>query len=128
MLAPFKVEELSLDPKIAYYHETIYENEIGKIIEFGEENVQRSQVGDITVSTVSDIRTGQNTWLWYEKHSFLNAVSQRLNDITGLSLESAEPLQVATYGIGGHYGPHHDFSDVRIFFCSMKHYLIKILS
>lgn len=32
--------------------------------------------------------------------------------MTELSVETAEFLQIARYGIGGHYGPHWDFSRV----------------
>uniref|UniRef100_A0A3B1KID5 Zgc:152670 n=1 Tax=Astyanax mexicanus TaxID=7994 RepID=A0A3B1KID5_ASTMX len=42
-------------------------------------------------------------------------VSQRLSDITGLGMESAESLQfqVLNYGVGGHFSPHYDtLSDV----------------
>lgn len=111
LIAPFKLEELNVDPYVAFYHEAIYESEIKQIINTTKNKVERSQVGGAN-SSVSDIRTSKNTWLWFEQHTFLNGVATRLKDITGLSMESAEALQVANYGIGGHYGPHYDFSQV----------------
>lgn len=41
-------------------------------------------------------------------------VSQRIEDMTGLSTSTAEELQVVNYGIGGHYEPHYDFARVSI--------------
>lgn len=37
-------------------------------------------------------------------------MSQRVEDMTGLSIETSEELQVVNYGIGGHYEPHYDFA------------------
>ena len=39
-------------------------------------------------------------------------LNQRIHQITGLELETAEELQVANYGLGGHYEPHFDFARV----------------
>ncbi|XP_050340282.1 prolyl 4-hydroxylase subunit alpha-2-like [Bactrocera neohumeralis] len=111
-IAPFKKEELNLDPSIAYYHESIFEKEIERILNATEDYVERSMVGDLENSTYSDVRTSQNTWLDFKVHPFLNNIAQRLRDATGLSLESGEHLQVANYGIGGHYGAHYDFSEM----------------
>ncbi|XP_036325363.1 prolyl 4-hydroxylase subunit alpha-2 [Rhagoletis pomonella] len=107
-IAPFRKEELSQDPPVAYYHEVIYDSEIERILNETEHNVQRSMVDN---GTFSDVRTSQNTWIDFEEHSFLNNLAQRLRDITGLILETAELLQVANYGIGGHYGAHYDFAE-----------------
>ena len=35
-------------------------------------------------------------------------VDQRIEDVTGLTLSTAEPLQVVNYGIGGQYETHYD--------------------
>ncbi|XP_011192271.3 prolyl 4-hydroxylase subunit alpha-2 [Zeugodacus cucurbitae] len=110
-IAPFKKEELNHDPPIAYYHESIHESEIQQIINATENNVERSKIGDVNQAVYSDIRTSQNTWLELETRPFLKNIVQRLKDVTGLSLESGEHLQVANYGIGGHYGAHYDFSE-----------------
>ena len=37
-------------------------------------------------------------------------VCQRIEDITGLTMETAEDLQIANYGIGGQYEPHYDMA------------------
>lgn len=41
----------------------------------------------------------------------MQAITDRIEDMTGLMMETAEDLQVANYGIGGHFGPHHDYID-----------------
>lgn len=54
-------------------------------------------------------RVSKSAWLEDEEHTYVRNVGQRITDMTGLSLESAEKLQVVNYGIGGHYEPHIDF-------------------
>ncbi|XP_053950575.1 prolyl 4-hydroxylase subunit alpha-2 [Anastrepha ludens] len=110
-IAPFKKEELNHDPAVAYYHEAIYDSEIQRILDQAVDKVERSMVGSEENHNTSDVRTSQNTWLDFEEHSFLNNMAQRLRDITGLVLETGEQLQVANYGIGGHYGAHYDFTE-----------------
>lgn len=61
----------------------------------------------------SDYRISKTAWLSDDDNSLLMRVTQRVADLSGLSMASAEALQVANYGIGGHYMQHYDF--VRIF-------------
>ncbi|XP_033244634.1 prolyl 4-hydroxylase subunit alpha-1 isoform X1 [Drosophila miranda] len=110
-LSPFKVEQLSGDPYVAYFHDVLSDKESELIIEHGKGQVTRSEIGQTGNSTVSEIRTSQNTWLWYENNPWLADIKQRLEDITGLSTDTAEPLQLVNYGIGGQYEPHFDFMD-----------------
>lgn len=37
-------------------------------------------------------------------------ISRRIEDMTELSMTTAEELQVVNYGIGGHYAAHFDFA------------------
>lgn len=61
--------------------------------------------------TVSDSRICKFTWLFDGTHDHIQNINRRIVDMTKLSLTNAEPLQIANYGIGGHYDPHFDFSD-----------------
>lgn len=54
----------------------------------------------------------QIAWLEDSIDPLLARVSRRVSFVTGLSTESAEQFQVANYGLGGHYGPHPDYSEL----------------
>lgn len=43
----------------------------------------------------------------------LETISARIADMTQLNVEYSEPLQIASYGIGGHYIPHYDWFGYR---------------
>lgn len=55
-------------------------------------------------------RISKSAWLKDEEHKYIADISQRVEDMTGLTAETAEELQVVNYGIGGHYEPHFDFA------------------
>lgn len=54
-------------------------------------------------------RVSKSAWIQDVEHKCVRDVGQRVNDMTGLDMKSAEHLQVVNYGIGGHYEPHFDF-------------------
>ncbi|XP_065357425.1 prolyl 4-hydroxylase subunit alpha-2 [Calliphora vicina] len=107
-IGPFKMEELNHEPFVAFYHQTIYDTEIEQIKKAVDTKVVRSKIGN---HQYSEKRTSKQSWLYWEKHEFLKKLYQRLEDITGLNMDTSEAMQVANYGIGGHYGPHYDFSE-----------------
>lgn len=53
-----------------------------------------------------------SAWLKNDDHAVVSKISRRVQDITGLTVGTAEELQVVNYGIGGHYEPHFDFARV----------------
>lgn len=65
-------------------------------------------MGDDGSGTKSSIRTSKVAWLNLQDHKYITDISNRVEDMTGLSTKFAEPLQVQSYGIGGHYELHLD--------------------
>uniref|UniRef100_T1ILC0 Prolyl 4-hydroxylase alpha subunit domain-containing protein n=1 Tax=Strigamia maritima TaxID=126957 RepID=T1ILC0_STRMM len=113
---PIKVEVHSHDPLIVSFHDIIYESEINLIKWYSQFSLERSKViGNSAV--LSDARTSQNTWLDDNvedaklRHK-LKIIMDRVSRITRLNVhgkKNSETMQVANYGIGGHYSPHVDY-------------------
>ncbi|XP_073705459.1 prolyl 4-hydroxylase subunit alpha-1-like [Garra rufa] len=106
MYAPVKEEVEWEKPRIIRYHDIISEREIEIMKNISRPLLFRSE----TSEGVSKIRTSQCVFL-EEDNTVVSRVSQRIADITGLSKESAEDLQIQNYGIGGRYEPHYDAWD-----------------
>uniref|UniRef100_A0AAR5PBD1 Fe2OG dioxygenase domain-containing protein n=1 Tax=Dendroctonus ponderosae TaxID=77166 RepID=A0AAR5PBD1_DENPD len=75
--------------------------------QFRRATVQNSQTGALETA---QYRISKSAWLKNEEHKHIADVARRVEDMTGLSMETAEELQVVNYGIGGHYEPHFDFA------------------
>lgn len=117
-LHPVKVEENSADPYVYTFYDIISDNEIESIKTLARPQLERSTVISLDGAgrEISNVRTSQNAWLFDhnadESHALFNRVMARVGWITGLYTVgegNAEALQVANYGIGGHYIPHHDY-------------------
>ncbi|KAL9898422.1 prolyl 4-hydroxylase subunit alpha-1-like [Glossina fuscipes fuscipes] len=110
-LAPFKVEELNLDPEVKIFHNILTDETIEIIKKFASPHLVRSTVFSKTGNgrAKHNYRISKNAWLTYDSHPSLLRMLRDLHDITGLDTMCSEPLQVANYGLGGHYEPHVDF-------------------
>ncbi|XP_069668616.1 prolyl 4-hydroxylase subunit alpha-1-like isoform X2 [Periplaneta americana] len=111
-LARVKEEVAYLKPLILIYHDVIYDAEIETIKKlsiprFKRATVQNSKTGELETA---NYRISKSAWLRDEFHPHVSAVNRRVEDITGLTISTAEELQVVNYGIGGHYEPHFDFA------------------
>ncbi|XP_033037202.1 prolyl 4-hydroxylase subunit alpha-2 isoform X5 [Trachypithecus francoisi] len=62
------------------------------------------------VLTVASYRVSKSSWLEEDDDPVVARVNRRMQHITGLTVKTAELLQVANYGLGGQYEPHFDFS------------------
>ncbi|XP_059356831.1 prolyl 4-hydroxylase subunit alpha-1-like [Carassius carassius] len=106
MYAPVKEEVEWDEPRIIRYHDIISDRDIENLKNISRPLLSRSE----TTAGVSKSRTSQSVFL-DEGYPVVSRVSQRIADITGLSMESAEHLHVQNYGIGGKYEPHYDAWD-----------------
>uniref|UniRef100_A0A672JTR1 Procollagen-proline, 2-oxoglutarate 4-dioxygenase (proline 4-hydroxylase), alpha polypeptide 2 n=1 Tax=Sinocyclocheilus grahami TaxID=75366 RepID=A0A672JTR1_SINGR len=115
LLKPMKEEDEWDSPHIVRFLEALSDEEIKKIKELAKPKLSRATVRDPNtgVLTVAHYRVSKSAWLEEEDDPVIARVNQRIEDVTGLSVNTAELLQVANYGVGGQYEPHYDFSRVR---------------
>ncbi|XP_067670892.1 prolyl 4-hydroxylase subunit alpha-1-like isoform X1 [Haliotis asinina] len=112
ILMPAKEEDVFLDPWIVMYHDVMSDSEINAIKsiatpKLNRATVQNAKTGELEVATY---RISKSAWLKHDEHPVVARINARMEAITGLSMETAEELQVANYGLGGHYEPHFDFA------------------
>ncbi|CAL4081924.1 unnamed protein product, partial [Meganyctiphanes norvegica] len=111
-IAPVKTEVMHIHPTIYIYYDVLYEKEMAVIKElaiprFKRATVQNYKTGELETA---QYRISKSAWLKDEDHLYVRNVNQRIEDISGLAVSTAEELQIANYGIGGHYEPHFDFA------------------
>lgn len=112
LLQPAKEEEVHLDPWIVVYHDIISDEEIRQIKRLAtprlnRATVQNSKTGELETA---HYRISKSAWLRGEDDPVVKKLNERMQAVTGLDLETAEELQIANYGLGGHYEPHYDFA------------------
>ncbi|KAG9339817.1 hypothetical protein JZ751_022484 [Albula glossodonta] len=112
LLKPMKEEDEWDSPRIVRYLDALKDEEIEKIKELAKPKLARATVRDPKsgVLTVAHYRVSKSAWLEGEEDPIIARVNQRIEDVTGLTVDTAELLQVANYGVGGQYEPHFDFS------------------
>ncbi|KAG1960417.1 prolyl 4-hydroxylase subunit alpha-2 [Pimephales promelas] len=110
-IGPVKQEDEWDRPRIVRYHEIITEKEMEKVKELAKPRLRRATISNpITgVLETAQYRISKSAWLAAYEHPVVDHINQRIEDITGLDMKTAEELQVANYGVGGQYEPHFDF-------------------
>ncbi|TMW48452.1 hypothetical protein DOY81_006471 [Sarcophaga bullata] len=111
ILQPYKLEQLSLDPYVIFIHDVISEHQMEVIKEQAQPHMKRSTVyaTDGSHTEVTYYRTSKTAWFKYDQHKYTQQWLQHVKHVTGLNVDHAEDLQIANYGMGGHYEPHFDF-------------------
>ncbi|XP_012276583.1 prolyl 4-hydroxylase subunit alpha-2 [Orussus abietinus] len=111
-IGPFKMEEAYLDPRIVIFHDVIYDDEIETIKRLAQPRFKRATVQNMKTGELetANYRISKSAWLQEREHKHVAAVCNRVELMTGLTISTAEELQVVNYGIGGHYEPHFDFA------------------
>ncbi|RXN32976.1 prolyl 4-hydroxylase subunit alpha-1-like isoform X1 [Labeo rohita] len=111
LLGPVKQEDEWDRPRIVRYHDIISDSEIKTVKEMAKPRLKRATVHDPITGklTTAQYRVSKSAWLSGYEHSTIEKINQRVEDVTGLEMDTAEELQVANYGVGGQYEPHFDF-------------------
>lgn len=116
MYAPVKEEEEWDEPLIIRFHDLLSLKETEVIKNLSRPKLDRAKVSDpLTGEKIStEVRVSKSAWLSDSESPVVARVNQRIADVTGLTMETAELLQVANYGIGGQYEPHYDSQDTQL--------------
>ncbi|KAJ6644589.1 Prolyl 4-hydroxylase subunit alpha-2, partial [Pseudolycoriella hygida] len=108
-LARFKIEELNLDPYIISFVDVLSENETRFLKHTSSSKQGPGTVLDANLQeSISSRRIAQTSWHNKTDDKTFQKLSRRVEDMTNLSQNHAEPLQIQNYGIGGHYVGHWD--------------------
>lgn len=111
-LAPIKVDIQRFNPLAVVFRDVINDDEIDRIKDLASPKlaratVQNSQTGALETAAY---RISKSAWLKGTDDEVVDRINRRMNLMTNLEMETAEELQIANYGIGGHYDPHYDFA------------------
>ncbi|XP_062859273.1 prolyl 4-hydroxylase subunit alpha-1a isoform X2 [Trichomycterus rosablanca] len=111
ILGPVKIEDEWDRPRITRFHDVINEWEMEKVKELAKPRLRRATISNpITgVLETAHYRISKSAWLAAYEHPVVDRINQRIEDLTGLDVSTAEELQVSNYGVGGQYEPHFDF-------------------
>ncbi|XP_065186802.1 prolyl 4-hydroxylase subunit alpha-1-like [Sycon ciliatum] len=112
ILRPAKVEVAWVKPTVLLYRDIVSESEINRLKELATPRLKRATVHSPVTGKLefADYRVSKSGWLaeWHDNSGVVDRINTRITDYTGLSMTTAELLQVVNYGIGGQYEPHYD--------------------
>uniref|UniRef100_A0A3Q0RGH4 Prolyl 4-hydroxylase subunit alpha-1 n=1 Tax=Amphilophus citrinellus TaxID=61819 RepID=A0A3Q0RGH4_AMPCI len=107
LLAPMKQQDEWDRPYIVRYLDVITDAEIEKIKELAKPRVKIFSPRCFILTLLCLLYS--SAWLTGYDDPMIETINQRIEDLTGLEMDTAEELQVANYGVGGQYEPHFDF-------------------
>ncbi|EDW84461.1 uncharacterized protein Dwil_GK13125 [Drosophila willistoni] len=115
-----ELEELHQDPFVVQVHNIVSQKDMNLLQKIARPNIQRSQVyaqdHNANETVAAAYRTSKGATFEYFEHRSMELLSRHVADLSGLDMNSAELLQIANYGIGGHYEPHWDcFPDHHVY-------------
>lgn len=111
-LKPAKFERVFVKPEIIIFRDILTEPEMAKIKELASPRLRRATIQHPVTGNLeyAAYRISKSGWLKDTDHELIRRVSRRIEDVTGLTMDTAEELQIVNYGIAGHYEPHFDFA------------------
>ena len=112
VIKPAKIEVLNLEPRIVKYYNVISDEEIELVKSLAAPRLRRATINNLATGKLeyAKYRVSKTGWLEDYESEVIHGISKRISRLTGLdtSFQAAEEMQVANYGIGGHYEPHWD--------------------
>jgi len=110
LFQPYKAEMLHSEPMILRFYDVLSDFEIDTLISLGEPQLKWATVQDPATGQLVNAayRISESAWLRADSHAVVSNYRKRISMITGLTMERAEDVQLANYGIGGQYEPHYD--------------------
>jgi prolyl 4-hydroxylase len=109
-IAPFKLEIVNLQPFVGIFYNVLSDHESETLKKITFHKLKRGKVVATNGSYVfSKNRIAKIKFIYDDENEVVDAVNLRVADFSGLSVKTAEALQMQNYGIGGHYKMHHDF-------------------
>ena len=103
---------------IVSFHNVLSDREADGLVATAQPRMVQASIGH--GKEVSEMRVSRNCWIKDFESKLVDSLSPRMNWITGLQTsrpldvhsegqeEEYEHLQVANYGVGGHYQSHQD--------------------
>ncbi|XP_054167390.1 prolyl 4-hydroxylase subunit alpha-1-like [Oppia nitens] len=114
ILQPIKVEVFNENPLVVMFHDLMTEYEMQTYKDLAIPMLTRARVQtENHDDEVSKVRTSQTAWFSPQSHKMVANLNHRVEAVTGLSVDMdkshCELVQIANYGMGGHYVPHYDY-------------------
>ncbi|OQV24891.1 Prolyl 4-hydroxylase subunit alpha-2 [Hypsibius exemplaris] len=113
ILQPVKLEVVHVSPDIFILHDVILDSQIERLKKVAATHLQPAtlvQSGSDKSGVVETMtRTAKSAFLDEKIDSVIAKINHHIGQMTNLDMEQAEALQIASYGIGGHYTTHYDF-------------------
>ncbi|CAN8005542.1 unnamed protein product [Ixodes pacificus] len=112
-LQPIKLEEINLKPYVIVMHDVVQDKDIEDLMAFAEPRLERSTTYTGSEMMPSPERTSSTAWLNEDEAPIAVRMNSYLRALVGMgtsdTVDEAEAYQLANYGTGGHFLPHHDF-------------------
>ncbi|XP_064485133.1 uncharacterized protein LOC135397460 [Ornithodoros turicata] len=108
LLQPLRMEVVSVQPRIVVLHDFLTSKECRLLRYLATPVLSRAYVYQGIDSVHYSGRIGKVTWFQGWEDPAIQRILRRAEAVTGLSDQASVPIQIANYGVGGHYVPHHD--------------------
>lgn len=109
-IKPQKVERLWVKPEILLFHDFVNKRQSKWIKDTAHPILKRATIQDPITGKLryADYRVSKSAWLSSDAYQEVRNLRKHADAVTGLDMDFSEHLQIANYGIGGHYEPHFD--------------------